>query len=515
MGKLEVDLALGRELIETHVSWVFLEPDNVYKLKKPKDLGFLNFSTSELRRVACENEVRLNQRLSHGVYLGVVPVTRGPDGIHRIAGDGQTNGLQTVDHAVAMRRLNDAERADVRLERGELSRTDVRRIAEQLARFHEDADTSSEITHYGSAESIRHNVEENFEQAREFAATYVSTEQEQEIEAAQLGFLEQRRATFEERQRRGRIRDGHGDLRLEHVYLSPEGTNIIDCIEFNERFRYADVCADLAFLSMDLRHAHRTDLAEDLLAAYAQVSGDFDLYALVDFYESYRAYVRAKVSSFLASDADASFAARSWAEKNARSYYLQALLSQRAPQQPAQVVAVGGLIASGKSITSERLSARLNAAVVATDPTRKHLLGKPAEAKLPDAAFSGAYDPSLTGDVYDEVLRRAGVVVASGRSVILDASFRSRRDRERARELARSHGAAFRFVECRVDRDTTERRLDARAQGPSVSDGRREIYDDFAARWEETSELHREEHLLLDTTANDARIEASLESFLK
>ncbi len=509
MSDLIKDLERGRELIETHISWVFLEPDDVYKVKKPVNLGFLDFSTLDRRRAACEREVRLNRRLSDGVYHGLLPVTQHPGGDFELGG---TNPI--VDFAVHMRRLRDEARSDNLLNHGTLRRSQVQAVARRLAHFHERAARSPEIDSFGSCDAIRRNVVENFDQTRELYAEYISGEQEREIEATQLSFLNDNPDLFEQRIRQGRIRDGHGDLRLEHIYIEGEQIDIIDCIEFNDRFRYADVCADVAFLAMDLCHHERTDLAEDLLATYAQASGDYDLYALVDFYEGYRAYVRAKVASFLASDESASPKARAAAHRKARSYYLHALSAQRKPIAPPQLIAVGGLIASGKSHTSQRVSAMLHCAVVDTDRTRKELWGVGAQDALEEAAFSGAYSKEFSEEVYVEVMRRARVVIDSGRSVVVDATFRSEAHRTRLRDLAESLAVPFRFVECTAPKEVALLRLERRAMGPSISDGRIEIYEEFARSWEPVNQLGEGEWLCLDTTAGNPAIEAALREFL-
>jgi hypothetical protein len=298
---------------------------------------------------------------------------------------------------------------------------------------------------------------------------------------------------------RGRVRDGHGDLRLEHVYSEEDGLRIIDCIEFNDRFRYADVCADLAFLSMDLAWHGRVDLAERLLAIYARDTNDYDLYALVDFYESYRAFVRAKVATMLAGDSEAPAGTRERASHEARRYYRLALAAERPPVVPPMVVAVGGILASGKSTISDRLSLALGGPAINTDWVRKLMAGATPTTKLYEGAWSGAYSPDFTASVYAEVMRFARVVLASGRPVVLDASFRDARMRLEAKRVAEGVGVPFRFVECRCDPEVCRARLRERARGPSVSDGRIEIFDAFLAKWEPVAELPPEEHLVIDT----------------
>jgi predicted kinase len=253
---------------------------------------------------------------------------------------------------------------------------------------------------------------------------------------------------------------------------------------------------------MDLAHRGRVDLAERFLALYARESNDFDLYPLVDFYESYRAYVRAKVSTMLAADAGAALPVRERAKRAARRYFLLALAAPRKPVLPPRVIAVGGVIATGKSTVADRLSSVIGAPVVETDRTRKHMLGARPTEKLYEGTWSGAYDPAFTEEVYDEVYRRASRVLASGRTVILDASFRSPSMRARARSLAAEHRVPFVFVECVAPRDACLARLAERAKGESVSDGRAEIFDAFVARFEPVTrnELTPGEHVVLDTS---------------
>jgi len=294
-----------------------------------------------------------------------------------------------------------------------------------------------------------------------------------------------------------RVREGHGDLRLEHVYFEPAGLRVIDCIEFDERYRVCDACADVAFLAMDLAAHGRIAWAERLLARFARAADDYDLYALVDFYEAYRACVRGKVAAMLARDPGANDALRRKAGADAYRHFLLALACGRAPVLPPTLVCVGGVIASGKSTLAEALSSELACPVVDADRTRKHMLGVEEDRPLHDPAWRGAYDPAVTGRVYAELLRRASVVLASGRPVVVDASFRSRALRAGARELARGLRVPFRFVECRVPADVSRARLARRNGGPS--DGRLAIFDEFAARFESVTELPESEHIVVNT----------------
>lgn len=483
------------EFIETHISLVFLAEGVVYKVKKALDLGFVDFRELEARKRACEAEVTLNRRLAPHVYFGTVPVRRMGDSGAGLIGDGPI-----VDWAVHMMRLPDARRADVMLSRGALDLSHIERVARTLARFHREARSDEETALFGTPEAVAVNVRENFEQTRASIGTYLRPAEAAEIERFQLAFLRDRAALFHERMAAGRVRDGHGDLRLEHVYFEDEKrVTVLDCIEFADRFRFADTCADIAFMSMDLAFHGRVDLAEQFLAAYAREAGDFDLYPLVDFYESYRAYVKGKVASILAADPEVEAGVKARAEEEARRYFMLSLATERAPLMLPMVVAVGGVIGSGKSTLASALSAEMGAPVVEADRTRKQLLGVEPTVKLYEGSFKGAYDPGFTEKVYEEVLRRGSRVLESGRPVILDASFRSAAMRRSARDLAARFRVPFRFVECQADADVCKSRLKARRVKLEVSDGRLEIFDEFVKSFEAVLELSPAEHIRVDT----------------
>jgi aminoglycoside phosphotransferase family enzyme/predicted kinase len=495
MGTLERDITeQGFELRQTHISLVFLAEDRVFKVKKPVNLGFVDYSTLERRKHFCELELELNRRLAPSVYTGVVPIMRDASGRHRIEGPGEI-----VEYAVEMKRLDDRDSAEARLEAGKLTRADIGRIAQRLVEFHAAARCDEKTAKYGRREVIEHNVRENFEQTRDSAPQVLDRKELEAIERWQLGFIADREALFEQRIAKGRVRDGHGDLRLEHCYLHDEQVEIIDCIEFNERFRYGDVCADLAFLAMDLNRHERRDLSESLLANYAQACGDYDLYAVVDFYQSYRAYVRGKVSSILEREARTEDE-RLRAAATARQYYLLAEACMREPLDRPQLIAVGGMIASGKSTVARRIGELAHAPVIQSDRVRKSLAGVEPLTALRDEAFHGNYAPQRTEAVYAELLRCADVVLRSGRSVVLDASFRTREKRRAARELAAKHKLEFTFVETHAPEAVLLARLAEREKSPSVSDGRLEVFDAFRASFEPVEELAAFEHVRIDTT---------------
>lgn len=493
----------GYTLIETHISRVFLGDDHVYKIKRPVALGFLDFTSLAAREHACLEEVRLNRRLAADVYLGVRAVVRDEHGRLVLRPREGCQGAEVVEWAVHMRRLDDAVRADRLLAEDRLTNDDLDAIAGLLVAFHRDARADAETARFGTPEVISTNVEENFAQVEGSIGDYLDTSEQAALADYERHFLRDHRALLARRAARGRVRDGHGDLRLEHLYRRSEGRfSAIDCIEFNERFRYADVCADLAFLTMDLTYHGRSDLAELLLARYARDSGDYELYALRDFYESYRAVVRAKVASFLAADPDVGAEVRARARDEARHYYLLALAAGRRPLVPARIIVSFGLIGSGKTALAEALGKALALPVLSSDWTRKELLGSAPTAAHHDDAFHGAYTPEMSDRVYATVLERAEHVLRAGRGVVLDGTFGARARRDQVRSLAAALRVPVTFLECRCTREETMRRLTRRAEQPSLSDGRAAIYDSVSARFEPPEELSPELHQVIDTSGS-------------
>jgi len=279
------------QLVQTHTSVIFLADSLAFKVKKPVNLGFLDFTTIAKRLFACEQEVLLNRRLCPHMYLGVVPITKNADGI-AVEGRGEV-----VDYAVKMHRLPDSRMMDRLLAQGKVNPRMIERIAIKVAAFHRTAATRPAISFYGQPDIIARNVEENFAQTEPYVGKTLPPRWLETIADYSREFLRKQEKLFWQRIAAGRIRDCHGDLRPEHICLI-DGICIFDCVEFNARFRYADVAADLAFLVMELDFAKRSDLSELLVDRYLAESGDKDLRLLLPFYKCYRAYVRGKVESF-------------------------------------------------------------------------------------------------------------------------------------------------------------------------------------------------------------------------
>jgi len=307
------------DLIQTHISYLFLCGELVYKVKKPVDFGFLDFTTLEKRGYYCQQEVRLNKRFSPDVYLDVVPIS--------LVGDAFRLGDEAavIEYAVKMRRINEDHMLYRLLRAGKIGPETMRRIGGHLARVYAAIPSDEKARAFGALDVISTNVEENFEQTRKYIGGPVTKEAFESIERWSLSFMREQAALFERRMAQGCIKDCHGDLHLQHICVEGEHIYIFDCIEFNERFRFGDVASDVAFLAMDLDFNGYPDLASIFVDAYTEASGDATLAQVLVFYKVYRAYVRAKVTSFMLDDAGLDEKAKREVLRQAEKYYDLAL----------------------------------------------------------------------------------------------------------------------------------------------------------------------------------------------
>ncbi len=486
--------AEGVRLLQTHVSWLFFTGCHVYKVKKPVDLGFLDFTTLDARRHFCEEELRLNRRVSPDVYLAVSEL-RESDGRYAFGGEGEV-----VEYAVKMRQLPADRWLSTLLEAGSVTPRTVRRIAGRIADFHRAAASDAEITRLGGIESVRINTAENFEQTREFIGLTLDRATYDVARAATEAFLERRGQLFARREAEGRVRDCHGDLHAAQICVE-NGIAIIDCIEFNYRFRFSDVAADLAFLAMDLDHFDHPDLSGMLVDEYIEHSGDTELPKLLPFFKAYRAFTRGKVESIRVAQLEEGDPARGTAREEADRYFKLAAAYARI-RRPLLII-TAGLMGTGKSTLATALAERLGAEIFSSDVVRKQLADISPEERRLEAWEEGIYSPEFTGRVYRALHDRGDAALRSGRHVVLDASYAERGRRAEAAAVARECDAELLVVEVIAPTEVVRRRLrerDTRSGG--VSDGRIELLHAQQSHFQPVDEVPDAHHIVVETTGS-------------
>jgi len=312
--KIYPDASQKVELMQTQMSFVFLTGDYVYKVKKPVDLGYLDYTTLEKRRFYCQREVALNRRLCPDTYLGVVSITKGKGGFS-IGGRGKA-----VEYAVKMRHLPQERMLNVLLTNNQVSPEMITGVAKKMAEFHQKTETNATISTFGDLAAIITNTEENFNQTVKYLGKTISQQSYRHIKDYTNRFIETNAPLFRQRIADGRIRDCHGDLHAAHICFTDD-ICIYDCIEFNDRFRYCDVASEIAFLAMDLDYYGRRDLSRIFVDAYVAFSGDKELTKLLNYYKCYLAYVRGKVASFQLDDPHISEEEKTKTVAIARKYF--------------------------------------------------------------------------------------------------------------------------------------------------------------------------------------------------
>ncbi|VAV83652.1 hypothetical protein MNBD_DELTA01-935 [hydrothermal vent metagenome] len=495
------------ELVQTHISYVFLlsgadhspsetgrgPSEFVYKIKKPVDFGFLDFSTLERRRFFCLEEVRLNSRLAPDIYLGVVPVFKEEKergAVFRVGevfireGDAEcasavaaeAAGSVVVEYAVKMRRIASDTILDEMLRQERATAETLQRVARSIAAFHQKAEP---LCRAEQVDTIAYNIMDNFSRIESFAgdepgATIIRRRLEG-LREFSAKFLAENRALLEERVRGGFIRDCHGDMHVDHVVVT-ENIAIFDCIEFSERLRLCDTVADAGFLSMDLEYLGRGDLAKVFEAEYKKVSGDAAPDALWNFYKCYRAVVRGKVASLKSIGSDIDETERSDAIRDAIKHFHLADLYAKGGAKPVLVV-VSGLTATGKSTLVRALKGTSSMKVISTDATRRDIFNIPIGEDRRAQFGKDLYTEESVSRVYEAVFKEGERWLGLGRSVILDATFSKKRYIDSARDIAERCDALCFVVECVAGEASVKARMEKRSkEKDSLSDATYETY---------------------------------------
>jgi aminoglycoside phosphotransferase family enzyme/predicted kinase len=467
--------------IQTHISWVFIAPPFVFKVKKPVNLGFLDFSTLEKRRHFCQQELELNRRLCSDVYLEVLSLNANGDALSF------NPGGEPVEYALKMKQLTTGWFLNELLEKGLVGENEINRVISCLHRFYEAQTPSQEVEKWGAPEKLKISTDENFAQVEAFVGKTISPAALETIRHFTNVFYAANEQLFQERIWQHRIRDCHGDLHLDHVHITPEATTIFDCIEFNDRFRFIDIANDLAFLAMDFDFEGKRELGSLFLRNAAREFSDIGLQKVASFYKCYRAFVRGKVESI-----QTTFTEPSTAEehgKRAMRYFRLALRYAVAGSQPLVLLAMGR-VGTGKSTLANQLGSELDWPVFSSDRIRKTLAGVPLTQRTATERRGIVYSGQMTNRTYRELVEQGLAALASYGGVILDATFsrRGKRDYLHA-ECAKVH-VPVQVIELDAEKDQIANRLQTRVQSAGeISDARLEDLEALTAAYEPPLEL--------------------------
>ncbi|HXH23096.1 MAG TPA: AAA family ATPase [Dehalococcoidia bacterium] len=497
------------KLIQTHISWVVLAGDHAYKLKKPVNLGFLDFTSLEARKRYCTEEVRLNSRTCATLYYGVVSISH--DGQRfRVGGPGEV-----LDYAVHMRRLPPARVLANLLDAGAVTHAMLGRLVWKIARFHASAARGKRVREAGGYATMVANWASNLAEIAPFIGRTLTSSQFDAIHSYADAFLAEERDLLLSREREGRVRDGHGDLRADAIAFdggSPDGVCIFDCLEFDERLRCADTGLDIAFLAMDLHRRGYPEFEDVVLSLYSAAAADKTLALVSGLFRAYRAVIRGKVAGILMDQEGVGLEQRRAAEAESRHHF-ELAASYRRANSPPRLLLVMGLSGSGKSLLAGALAHRIGAVLLSTDILRKEIAGEPPGRGRPVAVDSERYSPENRARVYDQMTRQAEEFLSEGRAVVLDGTYLEAAQRAPILALARRAGVPLLVVECHAPDDVIKARQEGRESEPwTPSEATWEVYLAQKARYEPPDDVPPAWRLSIDTSTGLLReIEAVLE----
>ena len=479
--------------IQTHISWVFVASPFVFKVKKPVNLGFADFSTLERRRHFCQREVELNRRLCPEVYLGVVPIFKTASGFS-FNGEGEI-----AEYCVQMKELSRGWFLSELLTKNLVGEAEIDRVISRLQRFYQLQSPRPEIEEWGTPEKLKISTDENFAQVEPSVGKTISPLAFETVRYFTNRFYAVHGKLFRERIQQHRIRDCHGDLHLDHIHITPDTLSIFDCIEFNDRFRFIDVANDVAFLAMDFDFEGRSDLANLLLRNAVREFQDVGMRKIASFYKCYRAIVRGKVESIQGTEKETRNPQEH--EKQAACYFRLALRYAVTGSEPL-VLAVMGRVGTGKTTVANQLASELDWPIFSSDKIRKTLAGAPLAERTAPELREKIYSDEMTEQTYRELLRQGLAALENRHGVVLDATFSSRTYREFLRQECGKAKVHLQVIELDVDRATIASRLKARDQSAGeISDARLEDLEKLTAAYEPPSELVAD---LIKISANDS-----------
>lgn len=483
--------------IQTHISHVFIADFFVYKLKKPVNFGFLDYSKLKKRKKYCYREVELNRRLSDDIYLGVTGFARQNEKF--VFEEDNPDSESIVEYAVKMRKLPDEYFLHRYIEEDSLTTEHLDRVADTLASFYLNQNKSADLSKWGEVETIKVNTNENFAQTEKFIGNTIHRRSFYAIRYFTNRYFQQNEQFFQHRTETGRIVDGHGDLHLEHIHITPDKVQIYDCIEFNERFRYGDLAADLAFLAMDLDFNGCRNEEHYFIKQMAKKLNDKELLQIIDFYKCYRAYVKGKVKSLQSAEEEVSKENRERSVKIAARYFKLSLQYALIGSKPVVIIFMGR-IGTGKSTLAAYLAEQLNIEHFSSDKIRKSLAKLPLTGRTPQPRREALYAPTMSDKTYSSLITKAMEKTNQGEPVILDATFGAKRLRRKLTDCFESNRIEYIFVEVQASDKTIADRLKVREkQNNVISDARLEDFENLNANYEAPFEIN-DRHLIKVST---------------
>jgi hypothetical protein len=493
------------ELRETNTSWVFLAGDLAYKVKKPVRFAFLDYGTAERRHQMCREEIRLNRRLAPRIYLRIVGIAR-EGGRYRLTAE---DARAAVEYAIEMRLVEEGRSFEALIRDALLQPSDIDAVARRLARFHADAAVAPQ--RFQQTRVLVESLEENLRTLREAGEGILAAGRLDAARRFTEAFMAANRKRIEARARGGLVREGHGDLRAEHVIVPADGeVYVYDCVEFNPQLRHIDVASDLSFLIMDLTRLGADNVASRLLAEYRRSGGDPGDDSLVSFFTSFRAWVRAKIACLTAGDASQAERERARSEDAARELLRLGHRFAWRARLPV-VLTICGVVGSGKTTLADELGAASGLPRVSSDLTRKRLAGIPATER----AGPPHYTSDFTERTYREMGKSARRLLEQGGGVIVDATFHRRDERDAFRAGLGDPSARVLFVECRAPAEILAARLGARASEPDrVSDADLAIVERQLAELEPLQEIPARQQKQLTTDATVQELLGEVEAFV-
>jgi aminoglycoside phosphotransferase family enzyme/predicted kinase len=460
--------------IETHISYVFLTGKFAYKIKKPVDYGFLDFSTLDKRKYYCYEELKLNRRLCPDIYIEVLPITKRGKEIE-LNGNGEV-----IDYTLLMKEFSQKNIMKNLLEKGKIRYDEIDKINEILINFYNSIKTNDKINKYGKIKNIKKNLIENFTQTKKYINLSITEEKYNYIKNIVDHYLTKKEKIFNQRITNKNIHDCHGDLHTGNIVISKMDIYIFDCIEFNKRFRYCDSASDIGFLAMDLDYQNHPYHSSYLIESYIKKSNDFHILEVLNFYKSYRAYVRGKVISF---NLNGSLESKKYTMllEQAKKYfelsnYYSSLLEIEIRKKKPLLFIIFGLTGTGKSTLSLKLSIDYNAKLINTDIIRKKIAGINLYEKHHDEFNTGLYSPEKLLSNYMDVMKKVKKYLNMNKNVIIDATFQKNEYRLMINKIAKKYEIRPIYVQCICPEIIIKKWLDDRLRTKTVSDGRWEIY---------------------------------------